>query len=359
MWYYLRMQVISLKNNRLTGYIVIGILAAVGLLWLTAGAWRRNYQDLYLVIPHGYSAAPYDVNEIEKTVREGLAVTYEIKGTVEADTGNTEHSVSMVGTNPQYRDIVGLRENEGSFFNDDAWQTGNRYAVLNEFAAFRLFGGSGVVGNTIKLDGRSYLVTGVIGDGHKKEMMVYVPATSIGGIPERLIVRSEEGTGAIRNGLRRLQIYESNSRIVSLSELSQGFKLQLTAVAFLVLLIVFGGGIWRRLKIVGSRGTQFWLRRKSLYTAQLIRAGREDLIVMGGQLGLTALYGMAAIYLIDRIIRMSLEYKDILNQFKYMTDYFFQGKIQWLVRFFYCGPVLFLVIVAVLLMAVAELLNMS
>lgn len=348
-----------MKNNRLTGCILIGILAAVGLLWLTAGAWRRQYLDLYLVIPQGYSAAPYDINEIEKTVREGVAVTYEIRGTVEADTVNTGHSVSLVGTNAQYRDIFGLRETEGSFFNEDAWQAGNRYAVLNEFAAFRLFGGSGVVGNTVMLDGRSYLVTGVIEDGHKKEMIVYVPATSTGGIPERLIVRSEDGAGAIRNGLRRLQIYESNSRIINLSELSQSFKLQLTAAAFLVLVIVFGGGIWRHLNIAWRRGMQFWRRRESLYLAQLIRAGRDDLAVMGGHLSLTALYGITVIYLINRIIRMILEYKDILSQFKYMTDSYFQGKIQWLVRFFYCGPVLFLVMMAALLMAVAELLKMS
>lgn len=69
-------------------------------------------------------------------------------------------------TDPAFFDIYPYRFIEGKAFTEEDLQTGRLVAVVNDITARRLFGSeTGVVGKTIKINHKDFLVTGVVESG--------------------------------------------------------------------------------------------------------------------------------------------------------------------------------------------------
>ena len=339
-----------MKNKMVLTLSFLCMLILAGLLFLAVCAQRKQYRDLTLVIPDGYAASSYNLHEIEKISDETVAVTYEIKKNAAAAALNSVHSVTLIGTNVSYHQVIGLEEVKGRFFTEADWKLGNHYAVLNETAAFRLFGSNDIIGNTVKLDGEIFLITGIVKDAKEDEAVVYVAASTISGKPRALMVKTKEGAGAVRNSLMQLAIFESNSKIIDLSAVSQSFWQQFITAVFAWGLLFTLGFAYRRLPKIKEHYTVMKLRYQTMYAKRLVKESRRELRGIACQGTLTVL-SMAAFFLLSqRILRIILGWKDILEAFKYLSDYEFQEKLQWLIRYFYCGPVLFLLFFILLFM---------
>jgi len=264
---------------------------------------------------------------------------------VTAEAANSTQPVTRIGTNSSYEEVMGLQVVEGKFISNETWSVGSRYVVLNEPAAFRLFGSSDIIGNTMKLNGEVWMVTGIVKDGKKKDMRVYVPSSAITGTPEALMAKTEEGMGAVRNSLRRLGIYEADCSVVDVMAVAQLFWQQFcVAIYFGIALLAL---LFNWVKISALRGyvELFKRRYKKLYLNELVVENRREFAQAASQGMLFLLGVLSFLMLIRQILKMALVWKDIAPEIKYLTDYFFQDKMMWLMRYLISGPILFSIFV--------------
>lgn len=339
-----------MKNKRISALVVLCMLSLTGLLFFAIQAEKKQYQDLIIAVPDGSGFPSFDLSEINKIGNEEMAVTYDIRKRVTAETTNSKYPVTLIGTNSSYAEVAGLQTVTGSFWSTEAWNMRSRYVILNEPAAFQLFGSSNIIGNTVKLDGELWMVTGIVKDGNKKNKMAYVPASAITGSPEVLMAKTKGGTGAVLNSLSRLGIYESNSRVIDVSAVARLFWQQFCVSVYLTVILLSFIFSCKRIAVLGEHFGLIRLCYQIMYPDELIVKSRRELRQMACQGLLMLLSGMISLLLARRILQMALSWKDVGTEIKYLSDYFFQAKMQWLMRYWISGPILFSVFVITLFM---------
>lgn len=340
-----------MKSKGFTAAICIGILLLAGLLALTIYTEKKNYQDLVLIIPDGTGLPALDLKEVNRLGTEELSITYEINQRVTAESAHFTRAVTLTGTNINYADIMGLKLTAGSFWSAEAWTMGSRYVVLNEPAAFRLFGSSSIIGNTVKFDGGIWLVTGVVRDGNKKKEMAYVPASVMIGQPEVLLAKSSGGTAAVLNRLSSLDVYEGNCRAVDVGAVAGLFwQLLIAAVCCGTALAAMLLGR-RQVSVLSADYGRLKIRYQTMYPEELVKKSRRELAQMVLWC-LMLIFSIAVVFFTARqILSLILQWQEIGRQYQYITDYYFAAKMQWLVRCLVSGPILFSGFVANLVMA--------
>lgn len=358
---------ISLKNNMRLPLLLMGVIMLALLSFLSALARLKDYRDLIMVVPRDQAALAYHTGEIEKVCREGLDVTYEIKDTVSAEGAGTVLPVTRIKTNPAYRRVLGLHIVRGDFFGGAAQTAGSHHAVLSETAAFWLFGSYDIVGSTVILNGERFLITGIVNDQAKEEAAVYIPADiSADGSADMvpvMLLRTDSSIGEIRNQLTRVGVYEANTRFLNLAVMSNLYR-QLLAVAvglYLFLpLAIFAG---KRIDCIKGVWAVFKLRRKIMYLPEAVMKSRGDLRQALCQMALLAAAVWAAGWIAKTILMAMLPWKDLLESFRYLSDAYFSARISWLCRYFYCGPVLFglllLILAALIVLHLKRMINLG
>lgn len=337
--------------------IFMCILSLSGLLFLSVRTEAKGYQDFNLVLPDGAGFPPLDLREINNINTQDVTLTYEIRKRGMAEAGNITQPVTLVGINSSYAHMIGLSVVEGSFISDAVWAMGSHYVVLNEPAAYQLFGSNRIIGNTVKLDGELWMVTGIVRDGKKKEGMAYVPAHAIAGAPEVLMAKASGGTGAVLSSLRSLGIYESNCRVIDVSAVALLFRQQFSVAVYI------GIGLFsllQAIKITNTlRGNLHVLRQryKNMYLDELIQSSQRELKKLACQSMLTALSMTAFLLSARQILAIVLKWKHTGREITYLSDYFFQEKMQWLLRYLVSGPILFSVFMIAICMILIALIH--
>ena len=231
-------------------------------------------------------------------------------------------------------------------------KTGARYAVLSETAASQLFGSYHIIGSIVELDGESYLITGIVKDEMKKEAAVYVPSTTVPDSIQVLMVKTREGGNAVQAGLMPLGVNGSNSKIIDLFETASSFRQQLLVSIYLGLALIMISITYRRLYRIHGRCVKINALRQTMYLAEVVSVSRRDLAGVAGECVVIASGIGILLLLCRRTLELVLGWRDVLKQYQYLSDYFFPGKVKWLVRCFYCGPVLFACFLTVVLMVI-------
>ena len=203
--------------------IVAALLAALFLLSLAPSVAGRPF---LLAAPSGSGAQGLNIDAINDF--EEFLVTYELRQNKNASSSKGSHSVTLIGTNSHYRDVLGYPMLHGGFFTEAAFSAGYRHAVLNKKAAVGLFGGVDVAGNAFKMDGESWSVAGVIDDGDETSNL-YAPSSLTGGRPQSLMVLLDclDGGGASEvyaiNGLKTLGVRDSSFEFVNFQRMADAF----------------------------------------------------------------------------------------------------------------------------------------
>jgi uncharacterized metal-binding protein len=138
-------------------------------------------RNLFLVLPNELGSPKLDINIIEDFCETDFLLTYEIPVPERVSIAQGDYPVTFIGTNSSYPHIMGLSMLEGSFFTKQAWAGKQRHAVLNEEAAFAIFGSSQIANNRFRIRNDTWLVTGVIRDGDDDKARIYVPSSVRGG----------------------------------------------------------------------------------------------------------------------------------------------------------------------------------
>ncbi|MCL2243867.1 MAG: ABC transporter permease [Treponema sp.] len=179
---------------------------------------REVNGSLLMILPAQPGSPKFDVQKIEEYSENEFLITYQIPGTARVSLPHGEFPVLVIGTNSCYSNLLLSVISEGSFFSKQAWKSKQRHAVLNEKAAFTIFGSSRIAGNQFKIQNETWLVSGVINDGNDDKSIIYIPSSVNGGAAGELLALMTESSGVnagyneayIKNSIKTLGVHEGN-----------------------------------------------------------------------------------------------------------------------------------------------------
>ena len=304
----------------------------LSLFILSALAGQQGYQNLLMASPLSFGIPGLSPQRLEQFAQEEFLLTYEIRrpGTVQAV--NQRHSVTVVGTNSHYAGVLNYINLNGGFFTAAAMDAKNRHAVLNETAAFQIFGSVPIAGKTLKLDGESWTVTGVIQDGDAKNANIYTPASVAGGQAEAIIVLMDDRVteAYAKNALKRIGIHENNYEFINLSKSAAAFGACFTVAwkaalfaLLLVLVIRTGHKLLGRLRFYRTKlGDLYFRELVSRYKTDFLKTASDALLFVG------AIAAMLRLSL--QVLEICLTWQELIWITGELTAGDFGHKLVWL-----------------------------
>lgn len=204
--------------------LALCLLALLGLFITSRDA--GDYENLFFAGPKLDATAP-----IEKLKELDLILACE--------TAALNLDISIISVNQDYQRILGYDMLSGSFFTQSTLDEKRSNTVLNEKLAFDVFGNFDVEGNTYKIRGEPYIVTGVVND-RREEKTAYIPAQTAAN-SFLAVIDTEEKTIA---ELKNIGISENRFHMVNLSEAAYSVRnkpwLALMGAGLIVLARLFG-----------------------------------------------------------------------------------------------------------------------
>jgi len=300
-----------LRTNKVLAAVFVLILCLGGLCVPACLAkWSR---DLLLVLPIEINSPKIDINMIENFINDAFLLTYEIPGSDRVSLSTGEYPVTLIGTNSCYSRVLGLPMIEGAFFTARDWEGKQRQAVLNEKAAFDIFGSSRIVGNRFKIRNEIWLVAGVINDGDEDHCRIYVPSSVRGGGADALMALT---SGSIdeayaKNSLKAIGIQEATYNFYDFGTITDLLWERVAVILLLFFALVFLS-LLRPLTLKFK--TAFAVLREELeqrYMGQLLNENRRIILKpMLFALGL-AIFPVLALFLFLRLASICLPWQDI------------------------------------------------
>jgi hypothetical protein len=311
--------------------------------------WGR---DLLLVLPAEISSPKIAINRIEDFINNEFLLTYEISGSDRVSLSNGEYPVTLIGTNSCYSRVLGLQMIEGSFFSARDWEGKQRQAVLNEKAAFDIFGSSRVTGNRFKIRNENWLVAGVINDGDEDHCRLYVPSSIRGGGADALMVLTSGGIDEAyaKNSLKTLGVQEAAYNFFNFGTITYLLWERVVVISILFFALLF-------LSLISPLAlkfrTAFAVLKEELerrYIWQILKGNRKTILKpLLFALGL-AIFPAMALFLFLRLASICLPWQDIPSlalisrelfypHFERLCDYEFASRLLFFISLAVLGGV--------------------
>lgn len=122
------------------------------------------------------SFSDLDLLNIEE---QGVEITYVQRIYQDVTNGFRSEEISVFATNENYAYFTDAYLVKGSFFNEMQVNRKLPLAVINEAAAYQLFGNQECVGNTVYLNGIIYEVYGVMAESEENGASIYIPYSTM------------------------------------------------------------------------------------------------------------------------------------------------------------------------------------
>lgn len=189
----------SIASNKMRSFltmlgIIIGVASLIVLVSIAGGATNSVTDqisnmgtNLLTVSIQDDKENPLRLTELSSFSEDeaiSMVAPY-AQGSVTAKSGYTSESMTVYGTAAAYCDIQGLELYAGRFLKTTDVDNHTYVVVVNEYAATELIGRTNAVGETIALDGKEYLIIGVLAEedttiGSTTERLeAYIPFTSL------------------------------------------------------------------------------------------------------------------------------------------------------------------------------------
>jgi putative ABC transport system permease protein len=129
-----------------------------------------------------------DVDRLKTNVAliKHISPAYDLKGKIARESRN--YDLSVTGVSPGFQPIRGIDIDYGRFFNQEDVNQRARVAVIGSDAKTKLFSGLYAVGQTIRINGQSFEVVGVMkpkmqeGGNDNANAAILIPYTTIGDL---------------------------------------------------------------------------------------------------------------------------------------------------------------------------------
>jgi len=215
----------------------IGLFICFTALCVTA-LLAGKHRNLLLTLPNGTGSPGINVFSAQEFSEDEFPLTYEIPYSGRISLSYAEFSVTLIGTSGSYPQIMGHSMAEGSFFSNQAWKEKLKHAVLNEQAAFSIFGSIDIAGSRFRIRNDTWIVTGVIKDGYDEQVRVYIPSSVQGGETNALAMTISGSLDEtfMKNRLKSLKVMDSDFDFIN-------FNVQISLLweRTAVLLLCFAG----------------------------------------------------------------------------------------------------------------------
>jgi len=278
-------------------------------------AGREGKENLLMVLPSQLDSPRIDVQRIEEFSQNEFLITYEIPVSERVSLPQGDFPVTVIGTNESFHQILGLKMLEGSFFSKQAWTGKQRHAVLNEKAAFEIFGSSRIVDSRFRIRGDTWLVTGVIDDGDDEHSRVYVPSSIQGTPAAELFVLMSRGYNEtyVKNSIKNLDIREG-----SFNFFNAGTQVDLLWERVLIIPLLFFSLFFLgllRLFITKFLNALADLKKElnRHYTDEILSKNRKAALKPAAYALVLLALPSAALFLILRIVSIVLNWQDVFS----------------------------------------------
>lgn len=191
----IKMALEAISSNKVRSFltmlgIIIGVIALVVLVSLVSSATTSITDQVSSLGSNMLTVSVMDDkgNPLRLSELSDFAANDEIAAVaplaqtmVTAKNGYTDESATLYGTTPAYGEIQGLEVEYGRFLRSTDVDNSTYVAVLSQDAATELYGKSDVVGENISLNGRSFLIVGVLPEDTSmmsamgSSLTIYVP----------------------------------------------------------------------------------------------------------------------------------------------------------------------------------------
>lgn len=198
----IKMAMDSILSNKMRSFLtmlgmIIGVMSLVVLVSIVNGATKSVTDSISSIGTNLLAVTIKDNKDDPLTLDEVEDLTdYEsVEYTAPFSTGSTtakyernSESITLYGTTGAYYDIKGLTLARGRFLKNADVNGSTFVAVINQTAAEELFGQTGVVGETISLNGYHFTVVGVLEEedsttGNSSDRLeAYIPFTALSKI---------------------------------------------------------------------------------------------------------------------------------------------------------------------------------
>jgi hypothetical protein len=297
----------------------VSLITGIGLVLCLAGLCIVAFQGatplkghLFFILPTEIGSPSFDVGRIEEFSEKEFLLTYEILSP-EKISLSSQYPVTLVATNSTYPQILGLTMTEGSFFSKQAWTGKQRHGVLNEKAAFTIFGSSKIVGNRFRIRNDIWIVTGVINDGDEENSRVYIPSSIQGGEADALALTSSGGLDEayVINSIKTLGLRDTHFSYINFQTFYRLFRdragiIPLLFISFLLLSL---------LRPLARKFREAWLATKNdltrYYLREFLRKNpKSSLLLVFFTLSLF-FFPILALFLFLHIASVCLPWQDI------------------------------------------------
>lgn len=196
----------SIASNKMRSFltmlgIIIGVASLIVLVSIAGGATNSVTDqiasmgtNLLTVSIQDDKENPLKLSELSEFVDEDISMVAPVaQSSVTAKSGYTSGTMTVYGTTAAYYDIQGLELGTGRFLKTTDIENHTYTAVLNEYAATELIGRADAVGETIALDGKEYLIVGVLEEedttigSTSDRLEAYIPFTSLTRLADNVL----------------------------------------------------------------------------------------------------------------------------------------------------------------------------
>ena len=292
------------------------ILCIAGLLAIYFLTVSNKY--IFLVIPNDLASPKISMDKIDEFCENDFPVTYEIQDSRKVSLMQREFQADVIGTTSAYPQILGYVMTQGSFFSGQAWTGKLRQAVLNEKAAFTIFGSYNIDGSRFRMQNDTWLVTGVINDKDEDHSRIYVPSSVDGTVAPAAFAISklwgkngEYGEAYIKNSLKNLGIRDAGFTFHDLGRMC-GLFLERIRVILLLFLSFLLLSLLRPL-IIGFKSSfsAFKADLEKFYPGEILQKHKKTLLMTVLTALGSILSPVLAILLLIRLAAICLPWQDI------------------------------------------------
>lgn len=166
------------KNLLRIGVLVLFFLSLAGCMFISSKVKSSSASNLF-IISKKQEFNYFTREEMERLEKKNYFFTFMQRQNIEISNGIRGKSMEVVGTNDNFPYFLKGSMLGGTFFNKIYLEKKCKVAVINEKAAFELFGTTSGLGNRIYIGQQVYEVIGVIENSYlKNTAQIYLPETT-------------------------------------------------------------------------------------------------------------------------------------------------------------------------------------
>ena len=197
----MKMKVISLQSKLKPVLWLFAVALLAGLLSISIFVKTLDCEDLLLVVPDSSNSSQINAKQLEEINGDSFLLTYEILSKESLRAIHANYDITVRKTNYTYPFIMNYRLINGSFFTEEDQKEKKKVAILNQTAAYAMFGNIDICGRKVNINQEEFTVLGVVQDSDDKAHKdnkdqeddergnVYIPAACSGENPASFIIQ--------------------------------------------------------------------------------------------------------------------------------------------------------------------------